>query len=131
MKRDIKGLRHAREVEGHLQWLDSFTSAALGVLAVASGIYTYLGVRGLLDDDGALSLFAAVSYSAAVSTGIYVFWSYLLRLLPAMRTTAARMWLFLSMALGSAAIVAVSSWLNAAALALVAVRGSMVRFRPA
>ncbi|WP_411351421.1 hypothetical protein PNH50_14195 [Leisingera aquaemixtae] len=117
MKRDIKGLRHAREVEGHLQWLDSFTSAALGVLAVASGIYTYLGVRGLLDDDGALSLFAAVSYSAAVSTGIYVFWSYLLRLLPAMRTAAARMWLFLSMALGSAAIVAMSSWLNAAALA--------------
>lgn len=117
MKRDIKGLRYAREVEGHLQWLDSFTSAALGVLAVASGIYTYLGVRGLLDDDGALSLFAAVSYSAAVSTGIYVFWSYLLRLLPAMRTAAARMWLFLSMALGSAAIVAMSSWLNAAALA--------------
>lgn len=117
MNRDIKGLRHAREVEEHLQWLDSFTSAALGVLAVASGIYTYLGVRGLLDDDGALSLFAAVSYSAAVSTGIYVFWSYLLRLLPAMRTAAARMWLFLSMALGSAAIVAMSSWLNAAALA--------------
>jgi hypothetical protein len=117
MSHDTKGLRHAREVEGHLRVLDSFTSAALGVLAVASGIYTYLGVRGLLDEGGALSLFAAVAYSAAVSTAIFVFWSYLLRLLPAMRTAAARLWLVLSMAIGSAAIVAMSSWLNAAALA--------------
>ncbi|QPH55350.1 hypothetical protein [Pontivivens ytuae] len=117
MSRDTRGLRHAREVETHLGWLDSFTSAALGVLAVASGIYTYLGVRGLLDDGGALSLFAAVAYSAAVSTGIFVFWSYLMRLLPAMRTAATRMWLVLAMVVGSGAIVAMSSWLNAAALA--------------
>ena len=117
MRHDTNGLRHAREIEGHLRWLDSFTSAALGVLAVASGIYTYLGVRGLLDDGGALSLFAAVAYSAAVSTAIFVFWSYLMRLLPAMRTAASRLWLVLSMLLGSAAIVAMSSWLNAAALA--------------
>ncbi|MEM9796404.1 MAG: hypothetical protein AAF919_07940 [Pseudomonadota bacterium] len=117
MTGETKGLRHAREVEHHLGWLDSFTSAALGVLAVASGIYTYLGVRGLLDDGGALSLFAAVAYSAAVSTGIFVFWSYLMRLLPAMRTAATRLWLVLSMVIGSAAIVAMSSWLNAAALA--------------
>ncbi|MEM9230720.1 MAG: hypothetical protein AAGB10_14045 [Pseudomonadota bacterium] len=117
MTQGSNGLRHAREVEYHLEWLDSFTSAALGVLAVASGIYTYLGVRGLLDDGGALSLFAAVAYSAAVSTGIFVFWSYLLRLLPAMRTAATRLWLIFSMVIGSAAIVAMSSWLNAAALA--------------
>lgn len=114
---DTNGLRHAREVEGHLNWLDSFTGAALGILAVASGVYTYLGVRGLLDDGGALALFAAVAYSVAVSVGIFVFWSYLMRLLPAMRTAAARMWLFLSMVVGSVAIVAMSSWLNAAALA--------------
>lgn len=117
MSQDTNGLRHARDVENHLAWLDSFTSAALGVLAVASGIYTYLGVRGLLDDSGALSLFAAVAYSAAVSTGIFVFWSYLLRLLPAMRTAATRLWLVLAMVIGSAAIIAMSSWLNAAALA--------------
>ncbi|MDA8585043.1 hypothetical protein N9L47_02120 [Rhodobacteraceae bacterium] len=117
MREDTIGLRHARDVESHLTWLDSFTSAALGILAVASGIYTYLGVRGLLDDSGALSLFAAVAYSAAVSTGIFVFWSYLLRLLPAMRTAATRLWLVLAMVIGSCAIVAMSSWLNAAALA--------------
>ncbi|WP_308916169.1 hypothetical protein [Jannaschia sp. LMIT008] len=115
--RSITGQRHAREVEGHLAWLDSFTSAALGVLAVASGIYTYLGVRGLLDDGGALSLFAALAYSAAVSTGIFVFWSYLLRLLPAMRSAGTRLGLVAAMVLGSLAIVAMSSWLNAAALA--------------
>lgn len=117
MRDDTTGLRHAREVESHLTWLQSFTSAALGVLAVASGIYTYLGVRGLLDDSGALSLFAAISYSAAVSTGIFVFWSYLLRLLPAMRTVAVQLRLYLAMVIGSCAIIAMSSWLNAAALA--------------
>jgi len=29
MASDMNGIRHAREVEGHLTWLDSFTSAAL------------------------------------------------------------------------------------------------------
>ena len=114
---DSEGLRHAREVEGHLHWLSGLTPAALGVLAIASGIYTYLGVRGLLDQTGALSLFAAAAYSIAVSTGIYVFWSFLMRLLPAMRDGASRLALFGAMLLGSLAIVAMSSWLNAAALA--------------
>ena len=69
-----RGIRYARELEGHLGWLDTFSGTALGVLAVASGIYTYLGVSSLLDDNGAMSL-------------------------------------------GSVAIIAMSSWLNAAALA--------------
>ena len=110
-------LRHARELEGHLTWLDGITGTALGVLAVASGIYTYLGVSSLLDDNGALSFIAAMAYSVAVSVAIFVFWSYLLRLLPAVRTMGARIGLFLSMCLGSLAIIAMSSWLNAAALA--------------
>ena len=114
---EAQGLRYAKELEDHISWLDSFTAAALGVLAVASGIYTYLGVSSLLDDNGALSFFAAISYSIAVSVGIFVFWSYLIRLLPAVRSMGARIGLFVSMLLGSAAIIAMSSWLNAAALA--------------
>lgn len=114
---DARGARDARALEGHLGWLDSFTGTALGVLATASGIYTYLGVRGLLDDTGALTTFAALAYSVAVSVGIFVFWSYMLRLVPAVRSATARMGLFLAMVLGSLAIVAMSSWLNAAALA--------------
>ena len=112
-----RDLRNARDLEGHVGWLDSITGTALGVLAVASGIYTYLGVSSLLDDTGALSVFAALAYSIAVSVGIFVFWSYLMRLLPAVRTGSARVGLLLSMGLGSLAIVAMSSWLNAAALA--------------
>ncbi|WP_235829700.1 hypothetical protein [Frigidibacter oleivorans] len=111
------GIRHARELERHLTWLDSFTGTALGVLSAASGIYTYLGVRTLLDGSGVWTTFAALSYSIAVSVGIFVFWSYMMRLLPAVRTAAARVGLFLSMGLGCLAIVAMSSWLNAAALA--------------
>ena len=114
---EAQGLRHARELEMHLGALDTFTPTALGVLAVASGIYTYLGVSSLLDDTGALGFFAAVAYSTAVSVGIFVFWSYLIRLLPAVRTAGSRIGLLLSMVLGSCAIVAMSSWLNAAALA--------------
>ncbi|PWR04172.1 hypothetical protein DKT77_02795 [Meridianimarinicoccus roseus] len=112
-----EGSRHVRELEAHLSWLDTFSGTALGVLAVASGIYTYLGVSSLLDENGALSVFAAVAYSTAVSVGIFVFWSYLLRLFPAMRTARSRVGLLGAMGLGCLAIVAMSSWLNAAALA--------------
>ena len=114
---EARGLQSAREIEGHLKALETFTPMALGVLSVASGIYTYLGVSSLLNNSGALSFFAAVAYSLAVSVAIFVFWSYLIRLLPAMRSAASRLGLFLSMALGSLAIIAMSSWLNAAALA--------------
>ena len=112
-----RGVRYARELEGHVDWLNSFSGTALGVLAVASGIYTYLGVSSLLDDTGAMSAFAAIAYSVAVSVGIFVFWSYLLRLFPAVNSRQARMGLLGAMGLGSLAIVAMSSWLNAAALA--------------
>ncbi|SHE61147.1 hypothetical protein SAMN05444339_101873 [Loktanella atrilutea] len=114
---EARNIRNARDLESHVVWLESITGTALGVLAVASGIYTYLGVSSLLDDNGALSVFAALAYSVAVSVGIYVFWSYMMRLLPAVHTATARIGLGLSMVLGSLAIIAMSSWLNAAALA--------------
>ena len=97
--------------------LDITTRATLATLALASGIYTYLGVRSLLDGTAPLVFFAAVVYSVAVSVGIYAFWSFLMRLLPHVRTFVARISLIIAMALGSAMIVAMSSWLNAAALA--------------
>jgi len=112
-----QGLRYAQELEGHLGFLDGITSSALAVLAVASGIYTYLGVSSLLDENGALSIFAALAYSIAVSVAIFVFWSYMMRLLPAVRSVSGRIKLTLSMLGGSVAIIAMSSWLNAAALA--------------
>ena len=83
---EARGIRTAKELEAHVSWLHTFTPAALGVLAIASGIYTCLGVSTLLEDTGAMSFFAAVAYSIAVSVGIFFFWSYMLRLLAAMRT---------------------------------------------
>lgn len=114
---EAKGLRTAKELEGHLAWLDTFTPAALGVLATASGIYTYIGVSDLLESNGATTFFAAVAYSVAVSVGIFVFWSYMLRLLPSMRRAGSFLGLTFATIIGSAAIIAMSSWLNAAALA--------------
>ncbi len=114
---NTEGLAYARELEGHVSVLDSFSGVALAILAVASGIYTYLGVSSLLDNTGPFAVFAALAYSIAVSVGIFVFWSFLMRLFPAVRTMRARMGLLAAMGLGSLAIVAMSSWLNAAALA--------------
>lgn len=97
--------------------LDLTMRLTLGVLALASGVYTYLGVRDLLDGSALITFFAALIYSSAVSVAIYAFWSFLMRFLPHVRDVASRVWLTAAMVLGSLMIVAMSSWLNAAALA--------------
>ena len=97
--------------------LEVTTKITLATLALASGVYTYLGVRGLLSGDAAMVFFGAVIYSTAVSVGIYAFWSYPMRFLPHIESSSSRAWLFLAMGIGSCMIVAMSSWLNAAALA--------------
>lgn len=97
--------------------LDVTTRITLAVLALASGVYTYLGVRELLDGSAMLVFFAAIIYSAAVSVGIYAFWSFLMRFMPHVRDAVSRVLLLIAMGLGAVMIVAMSSWLNAAALA--------------
>lgn len=97
--------------------LDVTTRVTLAVLALASGVYTYLGVRDLLNGNATVVFFAAVIYSVAVSIGIYAFWTFLLRFLPHVTDHAYRWMLFGCMALGSFMIVCMSSWLNASALA--------------
>lgn len=97
--------------------VSTMTRFALAVLALASGVYTYLGVRSLLDGSATFVFFAAIIYSAAVSVGIYAFWSYMLRFVPLVRDFAKRASLFVVMLVGSLMIIAMSSWLNAAALA--------------
>jgi hypothetical protein len=107
----------ARRLKEHIAGLETMTRFVLATLALASGVYTYLGVRSLLDGSATLVFFAAVIYSASVSVGMYGFWTYLIRFLPEMRDGASRLALLGVMALGSVMIVAMSSWLNAAALA--------------
>jgi hypothetical protein len=97
--------------------LDITTRVTLAVLALASGVYTYLGVRDLLNGNATVVFFAAVIYSVAVSIGIYAFWTFLLRFLPHVTDQTYRWLLFGCMALGSFMIVCMSSWLNASALA--------------
>jgi len=107
----------ARELKSGISSLRTTTSASLGILALASGIYTYIGVKGLLDGSSAFTAAAAVAYSIAVSVGIYVFWTYILRFFPLLRGLDAKIQMIGAMLLGSLAIIAMSSWLNAAALA--------------
>ncbi|MDJ1464263.1 hypothetical protein [Nitratireductor sp. GZWM139] len=107
----------ARALRGHIDQMQTMTRFVLATLALASGVYTYLGVRSLLDGTATLVFLAAVIYSAAVSVGIYGFWTYLIRFLPEMRDAGSRMALFGVMGVGCLMIVAMSSWLNAAALA--------------
>lgn len=54
-----------------IEAVETMTRFALAVLALASGVYTYLGVRSLLDGSPTSTFFAALIYSAAVSVAIY------------------------------------------------------------
>ena len=49
-------VRLAETVKG----IETMTRFALAVLALASGVYTYLGVRGLLDGSATFVFFAAI-----------------------------------------------------------------------
>src|SRR3954454_13419424 len=89
--------------------LEVTTRVTLGVLALASGVYTYLGVRDLLNGNAAIVFFAAVIYSVAVSIGIYAFWTFLMRFLPHVRDVTSRALLFGCMGLGSLMIIAMSA----------------------
>jgi hypothetical protein len=97
--------------------LELTAQITLAVLALASGVYTYLGVRDLLNGNATVIFFAAVIYSVAVSVGIYAFWTFLLRFMPHVRDFTSRALLFGCMLLGSLMIIAMSAWLNASALA--------------
>jgi len=107
----------ASRLKSHIASLETMTRFVLATLALASGVYTYLGVRSLLDGSATVVFFAAIIYSVAVSVAIYGFWTYLIRFLPEMRDAGSRLALLGIMAIGSLMIVAMSSWLNAAALA--------------
>ncbi|NDW05447.1 hypothetical protein [Jiella pacifica] len=109
------GASQSYTLRGQVTRLDATTRITLSVLALASGVYTYLGVRELLDGDETTVFLGALVYSSAVSVAIYAFWSYLMRFMPHVRS--GRRMLYLAMAIGSAMIIAMSSWLNAAALA--------------
>ncbi|NMA97481.1 MAG: hypothetical protein GX970_05100 [Phyllobacteriaceae bacterium] len=97
--------------------VETMSRFALAVLALASGVYTYLGVRDLLDGSAGFVFFAAIIYSVAVSVAIYAFWTYMMRFVPLVISGVQRIGLFVTMAVGCAMIIAMSSWLNAAALA--------------
>src|SRR3954462_14359334 len=87
------------------------------ILALAAGVYTYLGVRELLNGSPTTVFVAAVIYSVAVSVGIYAFWVFLMQFMPHVVDRTGRGLMFGCMLLGSLMIVAMSSWLNASALA--------------
>lgn len=107
----------ARALRGHIASLETMTKFVLATLALGSFVYTYLGVRSLLDGSALAVTLASVIYAASVSVAIYGFWTYMIRFFPEMREGGARLALIALMALGSAMIVAMASWLNAAALA--------------
>ena len=97
--------------------LEVMLKLTTAILALAAGVYTYLGVRELLNGTPNMVLFAAVIYSVAVSVGIYAFWIFLMQFMPHVVDRTGRGLMFGCMLLGSLMIVAMSSWLNASALA--------------
>ena len=106
-----------KRVRKQLTDLRPLTDAGLALLATGSGIYTYLGVRTLLEGSSLLVILAAIIYSVSVSVGIFVFWKWTLYIVP--KTTGVYRGLLagVTVLVGMAGVVAMSSWLNAAALA--------------
>lgn len=113
----MENQRRSAEIVNRIKGLDRSTHFALAILAMASGVYTYLGVRSLLDGSASQVFFAAIVYASAVSVGIYIFWAYLMRFFPLIIERGGRLALVGVMFVGCAMIIAMSSWLNAAALA--------------
>ncbi|XUY29033.1 hypothetical protein RMR21_018360 [Agrobacterium sp. rho-8.1] len=107
----------SHRLQESLAAVETMTRFALAVLALASGVYTYLGVRSILDGSPTAVFFAAIIYSASVSVGIYAFWSYMARFFPHVTSRSSRTAMLAVMAVGCVMILAMSSWLNAAALA--------------
>src|SRR5882724_4902267 len=97
--------------------LEGMLKLTTAILALAAGVYTFLGVRELLNGSPTTVFFAAVIYSVAVSAGIYAFWVFLMHFMPHVIDRTGRGLMFGCMLLGSLMIVAMSSWLNASALA--------------
>jgi hypothetical protein len=56
-----------------IQRLEITSRVTLGVLALGSGVYTYLGARELLNGDSSIVFFAAVMYSVAVRPSVTMF----------------------------------------------------------
>ena len=108
---------NASRLDQTVRGVETMTRFALAVLALASGVYTYLGVRDLLDGSATFVFFAAIVYSVAVSVAIYAFWSFMLRFVPLVTSGVQRVGLFVTMGIGCLMIMAMSAWLNAAALA--------------
>ena len=80
-----------RRLADHIASLETMTRFVLATLALGSGVYTYLGVRSLLDGSATVVFFAAVIYSVSVSVAMYGFWTYLIRFLPEMRDGGSRL----------------------------------------
>src|SRR6202051_728132 len=97
--------------------LEGTLKLTTAILALAAGVYTFLGVRELLNGSAGMGLFAAGVFSVAVSVGIYAFWVFLMQFMPHVIDRAGRGLMFGCMLLGALMIVAMSSWLNASALA--------------
>src|SRR5258705_9977347 len=97
--------------------LEGILKLTTAILALAAGVYPFLGVRELLNGSPTTVFFAAVIYSVAVSVGIYAFWVFLMQFMPHVIDRTGRSLMFGCMLLGSLMIVAMSSWLNASALA--------------
>src|SRR3954464_12958344 len=109
--------RPSVQLSAGLQRLEVTLKVTTAILALAAGVYTYLGVRELLNGNATMVFFAAIIYSVAVSVGIYAFWVFLMQFMPHVTGRGGRSLMFGCMALGSLMIVAMSSWLNASALA--------------
>ena len=106
----------ARALHRRSDDMEAAVRLAVAILALVSAVATYFGVRGVFGSSP-VAILAALAYAGGVSTGIYVFWSCLIRYLPRAESRHQRGALLIILIAGTALTLALSSWFNAAALA--------------
>src|SRR5436305_5703345 len=95
------GARNSALLAAGVNRLETTLKLTTAILALAAGVYTYLGVRELLNGSPTTVLFAALIYSVAVSVGIYAFWVFMMHFMPHVTHAAGRGMMLGCMLLGS------------------------------
>jgi hypothetical protein len=114
--------QHARALlaleEAQKQWRSmlAIKSIVIGIISLASGYYTLLGVLAVIPDDGWAVRAGALIFSVSVTAMSFMMWEFLATSIPMLRGwKKLRAWLIALM--WALAVICISSWLNAAGLA--------------
>ena len=85
-------------------------------LAIASGVYTFVGISPLLEPGASRNFVAALLFAIVITGGIGAFWMWQVTVLPETRDPRRVRLMLIGLVAGMLTIAGISSWPNASAL---------------